>query len=406
MTASSVSKRFFPIAVAAAILIPLLVLGCDSSKQPTVTEPPPDAPPAPLLPPPPPQPPAAPPPVGDLRKAAAARGFLVGAEVQAAPLQEPGPYRDTVRAEYNLLTPGNAMKFSVIHPRVDRYDFSDADTIVGFAAENGMAVRGHTLVWHNQVPAWVRNQLALSDYSNCSGIAAATRESLRTVLRDHITTVVSRYRGKLLTWDVVSEAFEDGSRPVRRNTIWQCALGPTYIDSAFVWTRRADPDIKLFYHDYGAEGTGVKADSVYNLVTTLRRNGVPIDGVSLQLHGALSSSSARNFSGPTAASVGQNMDRLIGLGVEVQITEMDIKLRNPTTAMRETQGHIFADMLGVCLARPKCTAFVTWGFTDLWTWNNPAYPTAAGWVEPLPFDTSYGHKPAFDSLLARMRTSR
>ncbi len=318
----------------------------------------------------------------------------------------PGPYRDTVASEYNLLTPGNAMKFAVIHPGADRYDFSDADTIVSFAAARGMGVRGHTLVWHNQLPHWVTNQLSSTDYSNCSGIAAATRQSLRTILHDHITTVVARYRGKLLSWDVVSEAFDDASKPMRRNTIWQCALGPTYIDSAFVWTRRADPDVKLFYHDYGAEGIGVKADSVYNLASSLRRNGVPIDGVSLQLHGALSSSSAKDFKGPTATSVGQNMDRLIGLGVEVQITEMDIKLRNPSKAMREAQGHVFADMLGVCLARARCTAFVTWGFTDLWTWDNPAYPTSAGWTEPLPFDSTYAHKPAFDSLLAKLRTSR
>jgi len=123
------------------------------------------------------------------------------------------------------------------------------------------------------------------------------------------------------------------------------------------------------------------------------------------MHTALSSSSAKSFEGPTSTSVAQNMDRLIGLGVEVQITEMDIKLLNPTQAMLETQGHFFADMLGVCLARLKCTAFVTWGFTDLWTWDNPAFPTAAGWTQPLPFDINYRHKPAFDSLLARLQKS-
>lgn len=400
MTASSRTYAFIRTAVAAGIVIPLLALGCDSSKPPDVTAPPPGAPP-----PPPPPPPAPPRPPGAFRAAAAARGFLVGAEVQVAPIEQPGPYRDTVLTEYNLLAPGNAMKFSVIHPAADRYNFSGADTIVGLAAANGLVVEGHVLVWHKQLPTWVTSQLTSTDYSNCSGIGAATRESLRTILRDHITAVVARYRGKVLMWDVVNEAFDDGSRPMRRNTIWQCALGPTYIDSAFVWTRRADPAVRLFYNDYGAEGTGVKADSVYNLVTSLRRNGVPIDGVGLQLHGALSSSSAKDFQGPTATSVGQNMDRLIGLGVEVQITEMDIKLKNPTKAMREAQGHIFADMLGVCLARPRCTAFVTWGFTDLWTWDNPAYPTAAGWTEPLPFDKNYAHKPAFDSLLAKLLTS-
>jgi len=310
-----------------------------------------------------------------------------------------------VRTEYNLLTPGNAMKFAVIHPAADRYDFTDADAIVSFAASQGMGVRGHTLVWHNQVPKWVTSLLTAADYLNCGGISTATRNTVRTILHDHITTVAGRYHGQVLSWDVVSEAFDDAVKPERRNTIWQCALGPTYIDSAFVWTRRADPTAKLFYHDYGAEGLGAKSDSVYNLAISLRSKGVPLDGVSLQMHTALSSSSAKSFEGPTATSVAQNMDRLIGIGVDVQITEMDIKLLNPTQAMRETQGHLFADMLGVCLARLKCTAFVTWGFTDLWTWDNPAFPTEAGWTEPLPFDVNYHHKPAFDSLLARLSKS-
>ena len=329
----------------------------------------------------------------------------MGAEVQVAPLELPGAYHDTLAAEYTGVTPGNAMKFNIIHPGANRYDFSGSDAVVAFARANGLQIRGHTLVWHNQVPPWVTNQLTEADYSNCSGIASATRESIRSLLRDHITTVVGRYRGQLAVWDVVNEAFDDGRRPARRNTIWQCALGSSYIDSAFVWARRADPDVRLFYNDYGAESRGAKADSIYNMVKTLKSKGVPINGVGLKLHGALASASG-NFQGPTADNVGNNMDDLIGLGVEVQITEMDIKLLNPTDAMRAAQAKIFGDMLATCLSRPKCTAFVTWGFTDLWTWDEPAYPTSAGWSEPLPFDKNYGHKPAFDSLLVKLRNGR
>lgn len=331
---------------------------------------------------------------------------MIGASVQVSLLAQPGPYPDTVASEYNLLTPGNALKFTEVHPRIDRYDFSGGDAIVSFAVARGMGVRGHVLDWYNQLPGWVTSQLTAADYSNCAGISAATRQSLRAALRDHIATVVGHYRGQLSSWDVVSEAFDDASKPGRRNSLWQCALGSSHVDSAFVWARRADSDVKLFYIDYGAEGSGAKSDSVYNLVSSLRNKGIPVDGVGLEMHGALSTTSAKDFRGPTSTSVGANMDRLASLGVDVQITEMDVKLLNPSSAMWQAQGKIFGDMLGVCLVRAKCTGFVTWGFTDLWTWDNPGFPTGSGWTQPLPFDANYAHKPAFDSLVARMRAGR
>lgn len=295
------------------------------------------------------------------------------------------------------------MKFAPIHPKSGQYNFPPADAIVSYAVSRSMGVRGTVLDWYNQLPSWITSQLTASDYSNCAGISAATRQSLSSALKDHITTVVGHYQGKLSSWDVVSEAFSDDAKPTRRNSIWQCALGTTHVDSAFVWARQADPTVKLFYIDYGAEGSGAKSDSVYNLIKSLRSKGIPVDGVGLEMHGALSTNSSKDFIGPTAASVGTNMDRLIALGVDVQIVEMDVKLKNPTVAMRQAQGSIYAQMLGVCLLRPRCTAFVTWGFTDLWTWDNPAFPTGAGWTEPLPWDVNYVHKPAFDSLLARLK---
>ncbi|HEX2724152.1 MAG TPA: endo-1,4-beta-xylanase [Gemmatimonadaceae bacterium] len=401
-----------------AILIALAAFGCSGSGEKLPTDPTnPGSPTDPsnpsnptnpgspgTPPPPPPPPPGSPAPViGALRAAAAARGFLIGAAVQADPLSEGTPYADTVGAEYNVITPANAMKFADIHPKVDTYAFADAVKILAFALARSNQVRGHTLVWHNQLPQWVQGLLPASSYSNCATVPAATRETIRGVLRDHITTVVSHFRGQLLSWDVVNEAYTDGSRPTRRNTIWQCALGSSYIDSSFVWARRADPGAKLFYNDYGAEGRNAKSDSVLNLVKTLKAKGIPIGGVGLEMHGALQTSRATDFIGPTAADVGSNMDNLIASGVEVHITEMDVPLRNPTTPMRAAQGGVYANMLGVCLARPKCTAFVTWGFTDLYFWTtNPTYPVSSGWTEPLVFSTSYVHKPAFDSLLVRL----
>jgi endo-1,4-beta-xylanase len=312
--------------------------------------------------------------VPTLRSLADKHDILIGAAVSASLLIE-RDYTQTLSREFNILTTENALKFQPVHPIRNQYSFTDADAIVSFAEANNMKVRGHTLVWHNQLPGWI-NQ------------GTFTREEWINILHDHITTVVSRYKGRIYAWDVVNEAVaDDGSL---RNTVWLQGIGPEYIDLAFQWAHEADPQALLFYNDYGASGLGGKSDAVYNLVRDLLERGVPIDGVGLQMHTSLEYP-------PVFSDIAANFKRLNDLGLEVQVTELDVRIREPaTTADLTQQANIYRDMLDVCLSADNCTAFVMWGFTDRYSWIPGASP---GYGSALIFDRSYNPKPAYYALI-------
>lgn len=310
-----------------------------------------------------------------LRSLAQARGVLVGAAVAVEPLLGEPLYAETLAREFSVLTPENAMKFEPVHPGPDRYDFSAADAIVNFAEEHGSQVRGHTLVWHSQLPGWLTE-------------GNWTRDELIQILQDHITTVVGRYRGRVAAWDVVNEAVADDG--ALRETIWLRGIGPEYLDLAFQWAHEADPDALLFYNDYGGEGLGRKSDAIYALVRDLQQRGVPIHGVGLQMHVGLN-----QF--PAPQDVAANVDRLSTLGLQVHITELDVRVEDPATeeALAE-QARVYRDMLDVCLSAQNCKAFVLWGFTDRHSWIPYFF---AGYDAALIFDQSYRPKPAYDALL-------
>jgi endo-1,4-beta-xylanase len=312
--------------------------------------------------------------VPTLRSLAEEHGILIGAAVSASQLIE-RDYTQTLSREFNILTTENALKFEPVHPSRNQYSFTDADAIVSFAEANGMKVRGHTLVWHQQLPGWI-NQ------------GTFTREEWISILHDHITTVVSHYKGQIYAWDVVNEAVaDDGSL---RNTVWLQGIGPEYIELAFQWAHEADPQALLFYNDYGASGLGGKSDAVYNLVKNLTESGVPIDGVGLQMHTSLESP-------PVFEDIAANFKRLNDLGLEVQVTELDVRIRVPaTTADLTQQANIYRDMLDVCLSADDCTAFVMWGFTDRYSWIPSANP---GYGSALIFDESYNPKLAYYALI-------
>jgi len=176
------------------------------------------------------------PPALSLRTFAQAHGLQIGAAVAARPLQSEALYAQTLAREFSVVTPEDAMKFGPLYPDRDRYDFSDADTIVDFAEAHGMQVRGHTLVWHGQLPCWLTEE-------------NWRRNELSEILRQHIMTVVGHYRGRVVVWDVVNEAIaDDGSL---RDTIWLQKIGPEYIEMAFRWAHEADSGTRLFYNDYG-----------------------------------------------------------------------------------------------------------------------------------------------------------
>ncbi len=317
-----------------------------------------------------------------LRSLAQSRRFYIGTTVNVNALRDEAAYSATLAREFNMVTPEVSMKFSETEPQRGIFTFAQADYIVAFAQAHQMQVRGHNLVWYTDLPAWLTN-------------GKFTRAELITMLRDHIITEVKRYRGQVNIWDVVNEAMGDGTL---RDSIWLRGIGPEYIDMAFQWAREANPQARLFYNDYGGEGLGRKSDAIYALVKGMLQRGVPLDGVGLQMHISLNSY-------PNQKDVLANMQRLAALGLEVQITEMDVKTQDdarPMQAKLAAQAQLYGEMLQTCLSVTACTAFVMWGFTDAHSWI-PAFTGRPDY--PLIFDALYRPKPAYFALVQALSQS-
>lgn len=320
-------------------------------------------------------------PATTLRDGAAAHALFVGTAVDYPFLKSDATYRATVAREFRQVTPGNEMKWDTIHPGPTTYDFTKADYIVNWARLNGLDVHGHTLLWHSQNPAWLTN-------------GTFTKDQLLAVLHDHITTVMTHFKGKVVEWDVANEIMGDDG--TLRHNLWYNTIGPEYIDDAFQWAREADPGARLLLNDYNAGGKGKKSDAIYNLVSSMRSRGIPIDGVGLQMH--IGTSLSARASMPT--DVAWNMARLNALGLESDITEMDVALPLPSTADNlQVQAMGFSGVLQACLSASNCASFTTWGFTDKDSWIPQVRP---GYGDALEFDANYQPKPAYTAMLARL----
>jgi len=309
-----------------------------------------------------------------LRQLAADRGIMIGAAVGARMLRTDSVYCEVLQREFDMVATENAMKFAPIHPARDRYAFDRADTVVQFAQKHNMKIRGHTLVWHKQLPRWLTQR----EWS---------RQELVECLHEHIATVVGRYRGQVEYWDVVNEAvFKDGSL---RTNIWHEIIGPSYIELAFRWAHEVDPSAKLFYNDFEAEGLGTKSDGVYDLLVDLLARDVPIHGVGLQMHVDLAGA-------PDPDALRTNIERLAELGLEVHSTEMDVRLPQPPNDEHfQAQAEIYRSILVTALRSQGFKAFVTWGFTDRYSWIPRFFP---GTGSALILDVDYQPKPAYDGL--------
>jgi endo-1,4-beta-xylanase len=307
---------------------------------------------------------AADPPLRDL---AAAKSKVIGTAVTGSKLT--GTYGDIAGAQFSSLTPGNAMKWGSVEPSRGTYDWTEADQIVAFAQAHHQQVRGHTLVWHNQNPSWLTN-------------GSWTPAQLSTLLQDHITTEVTRYKGRLAAWDVVNEPFnEDGTY---RPTIWYGNLGSDYIANALTWAHAADPSAKLYINDYNVEGVNAKSTALYNLVKSLKERGVPIDGVGLQAHLIL---------GQVPSNLQQNIQRFADLGVDVAITELDIRMQLPATDAKLAQQKAdYKSVVSACVAVARCAGVTVWGFTDSDSWIPDVF---SGYGAATPYDENYAPKPAY-----------
>jgi endo-1,4-beta-xylanase len=210
--------------------------------------------------------------------------------------------------EFNSMTPENAMKMGPVHPTENEYNWGDADTIAAFAKRNNLRLRGHTLAWHSQTPKWI--------FINSAG-DTVSKEVLLQRLKEHITTVVSRYKGTIYAWDVVNEAISDKKDEYLRPSPWLKICGEEYIAKAFQWAHEADPNAVLFYNDYN-EISPVKREKIYKLVKGLKDAGVPIHGVGLQGHWAVNE--------PSRGQLDSTISRFADLGLKVQITELDVSV--------------------------------------------------------------------------------
>ena len=309
-----------------------------------------------------------------LKAAASARGKLVGTAVQTS-LLGGAQYGTVLARQFNYLTAEYEMKWNIVEPGRGSTNFGPGDAIVGYAASNGMRVKGHTLIWHGSAPSWL------------DGLSAG---DLRTEFERHIRGVMEHYRGRVHAWDVVNEAVADNGAFLR-DTLFRQRLGDDYIADAFRLARAADAQALLFYNDYGGEGLSAKADRIYALLQDLLSKGVPVDGVGLQMH--ISATSR-----PSTASIADNVRRLAALGLVVHISEMDVRINNvPGTdqARLEAQRAAYRDVVGVCVMEPRCEAITFWGFTDAHTWLTGD--------QPLLFDVQYQPKPAYYGVLDALR---
>jgi endo-1,4-beta-xylanase len=305
--------------------------------------------------------------------------MLLGASVGASPLRGVNAYNTAAAREFNMIVPEVALKFEIVHPEPGRYDFCEMDTIAAFAEANKMRLRGHPLVWEQQIPAWV-------------GELSMPREAWVALLQNHVTQLVLRYEGKVQEWDVINEPFtEEGTF---KETIWYNNVGPEYIELALQWVHEANPDAQLFINEFATENLNPKSDALYRLAQDLLARGVPLHGIGFQMH--LDESNP-----PDPEQAAENFRRFGELGLKVAVTELDVRILKPITPEKLAhQAEIYRAMLKACLSAPDCDTFVLWGVNDGSSWIPYFYPE---WGSPLILDDAFEPKPAYWALVEALQ---
>ena len=291
-----------------------------------------------------------------LGASAAEKGRYFGAAVAVSKLSQ-SAYTTILDREFNAVTPENEMKWDATEPSQGNFSFGSGDTLVTHAQSHGQRVRGHALLWHSQQPSWAKN---------LSGSA------LRSAAINHVTQVATHFKGKIYAWDVVNEAFADDGSGGRRSSNLQ-STGNDWIEAAFKAAHAADPGAKLCYNDYSIDGVNAKSTGVYNMVKDFKSRGVPIDCVGFQSH----------LAGGPPSDYQKNLQRFADLGVDVQITELDIAGSSQATG--------YANVVKACLAVSRCAGSTVWGIRDSDSWRTGE--------NPLLFDSSGKAKAAYTSVL-------
>ncbi len=276
---------------------------------------------------------------------AKAKGRYFGSATDNPELSD-SAYTSILGSEFGSITPGNSMKWDTTEPAQGSFDFTKGDAVVSFAKAHNQMVRGHTLVWHNQLPSWVSN-------------GSWTADTLNAALKNHITTEVSHYAGQVYSWDVVNEPFNDDG--TYRSDVWYNTLGTSYIANALTWAHAADPGAKLYINDYNIEGSGAKADAMYNLAKSLLAAGVPLNGIGFQGH------LATQYGFPSGMQA--NLQRFADLGLDVAVTELDVRMILPSDDTKvATQNSYYTQVVNACLAVSRCVGITIWDYTDKYSW--------------------------------------
>ena len=311
--------------------------------------------------------------------------FPIGVSIGIPMISTP-QFRDFLLKQFNSVTAENQMKMNGLHPSDGMFHFDNADRIVNFALQNNIKVRGHTLIWHGSTP---------EGFFFGNDMKPLDKELLLKKMENYIKTVVGHFKGRVYCWDVVNEAVADGVENFRRS-MWLKYIGKDYVEKAFRWAHEADPGALLFYNDYNAIIPG-KRQKIYNLIKRLKKKGVPIHGVGIQGHWYL------NW--PPIHDVKSAIKIYASLGVEVQITEMDIsfyswedrssRYRRLTDRMEVRQAKRYKELFEVFRKYPDVITGVTlWGLYDGHTWLD-FFPVKGRKNWPLLFDVGLEPKKAF-----------
>ncbi len=257
---------------------------------------------------------------------------LVGTEFPSgfSTMSDASTFLATATPEFNLVTAENCMKWDALEPSQNQFNWSEADKLMNWAKTNNYKVHGHTFVWHSQAPGWIQN------------LSASAMES---AMNNHIDKVMGRYKGQIEVWDVANEVFEENGS--YRNSFWYRTMGKSFIEKAFIRARAADPSAKLIYNDYNLEYTGPKSNAAYEMLKDFKSRGIPVDGIGFQMH--LDIQYAIDYN-----DFAKNMQRFADLGLEIYITEMDVRISsNASSSELQTQASYYKNIIEKCMAQQQ-----------------------------------------------------
>lgn len=312
--------------------------------------------------------------------------FPVGAAINIKLLRKHQGYRNKIISQYNSITAENAMKFGKLQPMENDFRWADADELVNFARTNGMRIHGHTLIWSAKNPKWVNAY-------------QGDKKAWKKLLKTHIQTVVKHFKGRVLSWDVVNEAFEDNGK--LKKCVWLEHIGPEYLELAFQYAHEADPKALLFFNDYGQEYGGRKMEAIMKMVKDFKARKIPIHGLGLQMHVVVRMSD-------TGLAKGIKLAASTGLLVHVSELEISVRYKKPKIfqmdqTLADLQAHKYKTVFEAFRSIPKKQQFgiTTWNVGDADAFRNGPYKNK-NHDHPMLFDVYYRAKPAYYEIIKAM----